>query len=141
MDSIFNEFYRSDERTGRLFGVFAFMGIFIACLGLFGLASFTAEQRTKEIGIRKVMGASIPNVLQLLSREFIKWVIIANIFAWPAGYFVMNWWLENFAYRISIGVDLFLIAGCTALVISLVTVSYQALKAALKNPAESLRFE
>jgi putative ABC transport system permease protein len=108
---------------------------------LFGLASFTAEQKTKEIGIRKVLGAPVSGIVLLLSKEFTKWVIAANLLAWPIAYFVMNKWLQNFAFRISIGIGSFLLAASLAFLIALITVSYQSLKAALANPIESLRYE
>jgi putative ABC transport system permease protein len=117
------------------------MAIIIACLGLFGLISFAAEQRTKEIGIRKVLGASVANLVSLLSRDFLKLVAMANVIAWPVAWFAMNKWLENFAYRIDINWWVFALAGGLALVIALATVSTQAIKAALANPVESLRYE
>jgi putative ABC transport system permease protein len=126
---------------GQIFISFTLMAIFISCLGLFGLASFTADQRTKEIGIRKVLGASVSNVVVLLSRDFTKWVILANVVAWPVAYLVMNKWLQNFAYRISLGVWMFILSGVIALIIALLTVSTKALKAAVANPADSLRYE
>jgi putative ABC transport system permease protein len=126
---------------GQIFTSFTLMAIFISCLGLFGLASFTADQRTKEIGIRKVLGASVSNVVVLLSRDFTKWVILANVVAWPVAYLVMNKWLQNFAYRISLGVWMFILSGVIALIIALLTVSTKALKAAVANPADSLRYE
>ncbi|GAI06002.1 unnamed protein product, partial [marine sediment metagenome] len=104
-------------------------------------ASFLTEQRTKEIGIRKVLGASESGIAVLLSKQFIKWVLIANIFAWPAAYFVMNKWLQSFAYRINIGVWMFVVSAVFAVGIALITVSYQAFKAARANPVDSLRFE
>jgi putative ABC transport system permease protein len=133
--------YRTEEQTGEIFSTFTLIGIFLACLGLYGLAAFTAEQRTKEIGIRKVLGASVPGVVSLLSREFAKWVLIANIIAWPVGYFFMNKWLENFAYRIDMGIGIFILSGLSALVISLLTVGFQTLKTATANPVDSLRYE
>jgi putative ABC transport system permease protein len=133
--------YRAEEQTGKIFGTFTLIGIFIACLGLYGLAAFTAEQRTKEIGIRKVLGASVPGVVSLLSREFAKWVLMANIIAWPAAYFFMKKWLENFAYRIDIGIGIFILSGLTALAISLLTVGFQTFKIAAANPVDSLRYE
>ena len=120
---------------------FTFLAIFIACLGLFGLASFTAEQRTKEIGVRKVLGASLGNVIVLLTKQFIWLVLIANLIAWPLAYWVMNNWLQNFAYRVDIGWQTFALAGVAALLITILTVSYQAIKAALTNPVEALRYE
>ncbi len=133
--------YKSEERLRHVFLTFTFLGIFIACLGLFGLAAFTAEQRTKEIGIRKVLGASVSNIMILLSREFARWVLLANIIAWPVAYFVMNRWLQNFAYRINIGWWVFITAALLALIIALFTVGFQAAKSALANPSESLRYE
>jgi putative ABC transport system permease protein len=141
VDEKFNEQYRNDRRFAALFSVFAGLAILIACLGLFGLASFSAQQRTKEIGIRKVLGASVSGIVALLSREFVKLVLVANIIAWPVAYFVMNKWLQDFAYRINIGWWIFALAGGLALLIALLTVSSQALKAALANPVEALRYE
>jgi putative ABC transport system permease protein len=141
LDDSLNGQYRAEERLGKIFTYFSILAIFIACLGLFGLASFTAEQKTKEIGIRKVLGAPVSEIVFLLSKEFTKWVIAANLLAWPIAYFVMNKWLQNFAFRISIGIGSFLLATSIALLIALITVSYQSLKAALANPIESLHYE
>jgi putative ABC transport system permease protein len=102
---------------------------------------YTAEQRTREIGVRKALGASVPNIVILLSKEFTKWVLISNLIAWPAAYFVMNQWLNNFSYRTNINLGMFLFSAALAFIIALVTVSYQAVKAAMANPADSLRFE
>lgn len=113
----------------------------VACLGLFGLASFSVEQRTKEIGIRKVLGASITNVLRLISKEFMVLVLLANVIAWPVAYFVMNKWLGEFAYRVQISLFIFLLSGGLALTIALLTVSWLSIKAATANPIESLRYE
>ena len=137
----FARLYASEERTGQIFTIFSVLAIFIASLGLLGLAAFTAEQRTKEIGIRKVLGASVPEIILLLTKEFTKWVLIANIIAWPAAYFFMNSWLEDFAYRISFNIWIFVLAGTSALLIAVITVSYQAIKAATANPVKSLRYE
>jgi putative ABC transport system permease protein len=137
----FARLYTSEQRTGSIFSVFSVLAIFIACLGLLGLAAYTAEQRTKEIGIRKVLGASVSEIIFMLTKEFTKWVLIANIIAWPIAYFFMNEWLENFAYRISLSIWVFVLAGISALLIAVLTVSYQAVKAALANPVESLRYE
>lgn len=137
----FNRAYTSIERMSRLANVFTFIAIFIACLGLFGLASFTAEQRSKEIGIRKVLGASMPGIVVLLSKEFTKWVLIANVIGWPLAYLFMNRWLQNFAYRVNIGIEIFILSGLAALTITLIAVSYQTIKAATANPADSLRYE
>ena len=137
----FNKLYQSEQKTGEIFTVFSVMAIFIACLGLFGLAAFTAERRTKEIGIRKVLGASIAGIVILLSKEFTKWVLIANLIAWPLAYYFMNSWLENFAYRITPGPAIFLYSAVIALFIALVTVSFQAVKVAVANPVNALRSE
>ena len=126
---------------GRVFGAFAILAIFIACLGLFGLTAFAAEQRTKEIGIRKVLGASDSKIFLLLSKEFVRWVLLANLIAWPISYFAMNKWLQNFAYRTHTGVVSFLLSGGTALLIAYLTVSYQSIKSARANPVDSLRYE
>jgi ABC-type antimicrobial peptide transport system permease subunit len=127
--------------TGRLADCFAFLAIFISCLGLLGLAMFTAEQKTKEIGIRKVLGASIPSLFVLLSREFLVFVIIAMLIASPIAWYAMEQWLEEYAYKINISWWMFVIAGFAALVIALLTVSFQAIRAAIANPATSLRSE
>jgi putative ABC transport system permease protein len=141
LDEEFNLQYRSEERLNRIFTQFTMIAIFIACLGLFGLASFTAEQRTKEIGIRKVLGASESGIVILLSREFTKWVGAAMILAWPIAYFVMSRWLQDFAYRTQISVWSFLFSAVASLLISLLTVGFQAIKAARANPVKSLRYE
>jgi len=133
--------YRYEERLGKLLNYFAVLAIFIACLGLFGLASFTTEQKTKEIGIRKVLGASIGKIVLMLSKEFMKWVFVANIITWPIAWFVMDNWLNDFAYPINIGLWIFLSAGVIALFIALMTVSFQAIRAATANPVEALRYE
>ncbi len=133
--------YIAETKFGEITTVFSLIAIIIACLGLFGLVSFITEQRTKEIGIRKVLGASVIEIITLLSTEFTKWVILANIIAWPVAYIVMNNWLQNFAYRISIGWTVFLMSGLIALLIAITTVSSQAIKAAISNPIKSLRYE
>ena len=140
-DEVFERAYFTEQRMGRIFGAFAILGIFIACLGLFGLTTLAAEQRTKEIGIRKVLGASDSKIFLLLSKEFIRWVLVANLIAWPLAYFAMNKWLQNFAYRIHIGIVAFLISGGTAFLIAYLTVSYQSIKSARANPVDSLRYE
>ena len=141
VDEKFDEQYRNDQRFAALFSVFAGLAISIACLGLFGLASFSARQRTKEIGIRKVLGASVTGITRLLSKDFLKLVFAANVMACPVAYYVMNNWLQDFAYRIDIGWWVFAFAGGVALLIALLTVSAQAIKAALANPVEALRYE
>ncbi|MFC2166162.1 ABC transporter permease, partial [Acidobacteriota bacterium] len=141
LDVAFNGQYGSEERLNNIFTYFTIIAIFIACLGLFGLASFTAEQRTKEIGIRKVLGASESGIVILLSKEFTKWVGVAMILAWPIAYFVMNRWLQDFAYRTNISAWSFLFSAVMVLAIALITVGFQAVKAARANPVESLRYE
>jgi putative ABC transport system permease protein len=140
-DAAFDEQYRADRRFARLFGAFTGVAIIIACLGLFGLASFTAEQRTKEIGVRKVLGATVGSVVRLLSKEFVILVGIAFLIATPVAYVYMKSWLGDFAYHITLGPGVFVLAGVIALFISLVTVSYQAISAALADPVKSLRYE
>ena len=133
--------YQQDERLGEIFRIASLLAIVIACLGLFGLAALAVARRTKEIGVRKVLGASAPSLALLLSKDFAKLVLVAFVLAAPAAYLWMNWWLQNFAYRISPDVGTFALAGLLALAIALLTVSYQALKAALANPVDSLRYE
>jgi predicted permease len=141
LDDAFEQQYRTDQRTGTIFQYFAILAIFISCLGIFGLAAFTAEQRTKEIGIRKVLGATISGIVSLISREFVMLLTLANLIAWPIAYFLMKRMLNNYAYRTSITVWIFLIAGALAYSIALLTVSYQAFKAARTDPARALRYE
>ena len=141
MDDLFNKTYATEEKTGKVLNLFAILTIFVGCLGLFGLVTFTAEQRTKEIGIRKVLGASVVQVTQMLSKEFIKLVLIASLVAFPVSWYAMNKWLESFAYRVSISWWVFVVAALAALFIALITVSFQAVKAALMNPVKSLRTE
>ncbi|MCW3118719.1 MAG: hypothetical protein JWM28_2801 [Chitinophagaceae bacterium] len=141
MDEEFEQMYKSDMKTSKLVGIFSGIAIFISCLGLFGLVSFVAEQKTKEIGIRKVLGATVANITTLLSKDFIKLVIIAFIMASPIAWWAMNKWLEAFAYRINISWWIFVSAGAAAIFIALLTVSSQAVKAAMANPAKSLRSE
>ncbi|MFX1708603.1 FtsX-like permease family protein [Chitinophaga sp. CC14] len=125
---------------GSLF-VFALFAIAIACLGLFGLASFTAAQRTKEIGIRKVLGASVAGIVKLLSRDFLALVVVAAVIAFPLAWWAMSSWLQHFAYRVPLNAWVFIVAGGGALLIALITVSFQAVKAALANPVNSLQAE
>ncbi len=140
-DEDIDRMYRSEKRTAKTITYFSVLAIFIACLGLFGLASFTAEQRTKEIGIRKVIGATVPNIITLLAKEFTRWVLVANIIAWPIAYYAMNKWLQEFAYRTNIGIWIFVVSAVMTLIIALFTVSYQAIRAALTNPVDSLKYE
>jgi putative ABC transport system permease protein len=133
--------YRAEVRWGKIVGYASILAIFIACLGLFGLATLTAAKRIKEIGIRKVLGASAVGLAGLLSKDFVKLVLAANLIAWPVAWHIMNKWLQNFAYRIDISWWVFVLAGGLALGIALLTVSTQAIKAALANPVEALRYE
>jgi putative ABC transport system permease protein len=128
-------------RMRTIFQYFSFISIMIACLGLFGLASISAEQRTKEIGIRKVLGASMSNVVLTLSKEFLAWVVLSNIVAIPIAWYFMSKWLQDFAYRIPISWWMFIFAGGLAFIVAFLTVGVQALKAATANPVESLRYE
>ena len=141
LDEDFDQMYRSEERLSKLLSYFAVMAVLIACLGLFGLASYTAEQRRSEIGIRKVLGASSTNITLLLCKEFLLLVVVASLIAWPIAWYVMNGWLDDFAYRIVLGMGIFVLSGVLALLIALLTVSFQAVKAALANPVESLKYE
>jgi putative ABC transport system permease protein len=141
LDDHFAELYRADNTVSEIVGILAGLAIFISCLGLFGLASFSVEQRVKEIGVRKVLGASVAEIVNLLSRDFVKLVLIAFAIAAPLAWFAMNKWLEDYAYRINIPVWVFGLAGVLAVGIALLTVSFQSIKAALKNPVKSLRSE
>lgn len=141
MSDSFNEMYRSELRAGTLAIVFAILAVFIACLGLFGLVTYMAEQRTKEIGIRKVLGASVSNVVTMLSKDFLILVAIASVLAFPLAWWAMHKWLQDFEYRINISMWVFVVAGVIALLIALLTISYQAIKAAISNPVKSLRTE
>ncbi len=141
LDESFDSLYRSEQRFREIFFYFCCLALFIALLGLFGLASCSVEQRTKEIGVRKVLGATAMGITSLLSKDFLKLVIVANIISWPISWFAMNHWLQGFAYRIEIGWWAFLLAGGLALLIALLTVSTQAIRVAVANPVESLRYE
>ena len=141
LDDQFNQMYQSEQKLGQILMYSNLLAIFIACLGIFGLATYTAERRTKEIGIRKVLGASVSGIISLLSWNFTKWVLIANIIAWPIAYFGMTKWLQNFTYRINLEWWTFVLAGFLTLLIALMTVTYHSIKAALANPVKSLRYE
>jgi ABC-type antimicrobial peptide transport system permease subunit len=141
VDEALTEQYAGWSKVSTLLRSFAILAILIACLGLFGLASFSAEQRTKEIGVRKVLGATVGNLIILMSKDFTKWVLIANLIAWPLAYYLMNAWMADLAYRIDIGFGVFLLTGLVTLVIALLTVSYQSVKAALTNPVDSIKYE
>jgi putative ABC transport system permease protein len=141
MDNDFDKLYHAEQQTGQIFITFAVFAILIACLGLFGLVTYAAEQRTKEIGIRKVLGARVSGIVGLLSRDFTMLVGIAALIAFPAAWWAMYKWLETFAYRTEISWWIFLVAGAVALAIALLTVSIQTVRAALANPVKSLRSE
>ena len=140
-DQDFDQLYRTEQRMGRLFSYFTVLALLISCLGLLSLASFVTEQRTKEIGVRKVLGASVPGIIYLLSREFTQWVVLANVLAWPVSYLAMKQWLQNFAYRTDMVLWPFVVSACFTVGIALITVGYQSIRAALINPAESLKYE
>ncbi len=141
LDEQFNQAYLAEQKTGVILGIFTGLTIFIACLGLFGLATFTAEQRIKEIGVRKVLGANVSQIVVLLSIDFVKLILIACLIAFPLGYWGMDKWLQDFAYRVDINWPVFVLAGLGAIGIALLTISYQAIKAALMNPIKSLKTE
>ncbi len=141
LDEAFNNLYKSEQRTGFLYELFAAIAVFISCLGLLGLAAFTAQVRTREIGIRKVLGASVPAIIRLLAGDFIQLVLIAIVIATPVAWYVMNKWLQDFAYKINIGWAVFVLAGIIAILIALFTISFQSIKAAIANPVKSLRTE
>jgi putative ABC transport system permease protein len=141
LDESIDAKYKSEQKIGHIFDYFTLIAVFIACLGLLGLSSFTTERRTKEIGIRKTLGASASIIFALLSKDFVKWILAANILAWPVAYFAMTRWLQNYAYRIEIGIWMFFLSGLIALVIAMVTMSYAVIKAARANPVDSLRYE
>src|SRR6185312_4278179 len=140
-DEEYQKLYNNEQVVGKLSKAFAFLGIFISCLGLLGLAMFTAEQRIKEIGIRKVLGASVGSLFTLLSKEFLLLVLIALVIATPVAWWAMSKWLQNYQYHIPIAWWIFVLAGVIAILITLVTVSFQSIKAALMNPIKSLRSE
>lgn len=141
LDEEFQRVYQEERKFGKVIFYLALLAIFIACLGLFGLASFSTRQRTKEIGIRKIIGATVPGITRLLTSEFLKLTIIATIFAWPIAYILMTQWLQNFPYRVNIHFWVFLASGAAAVLFTLATVSYQAIKTAVANPVEALRYE
>ena len=136
-----DKFYSAEEKFGESFNVFTIIALSIACLGLMGLASFVLEQKKKEISIRKVLGADFRSIMILLARTFIKCIVVAAVIACPIGYFVMNRWLENFAYRTTFGIEIFILSGLLALILALITISYQSFKAAVANPVDALKYE
>lgn len=137
----YRDLYQAEQKQSQLFTTFAGLAIFIASLGLFGLATFNTMQRVKEIGIRKVLGASVISIVQLLSREIILLIVLANIIAWPVAWYFMDQWLASFAYHIDINIWLYILAAVAAILIALITVSTQTIKAAIRNPANTLRYE
>jgi putative ABC transport system permease protein len=141
LDDVFDDLYKSERRLGQTFGYFTLLAVLIASLGLFGLAAYATERRSKEIGIRKVLGASVADLVTLLSREFVLLVAAAFVVAVPVAYFTMRRWLDGFAYRMDLGVDVFLIAGVLAMTVAIVTVIYQAIRTAIADPVDSLRYE
>ena len=141
LDDHFKEIYKTDSQISQMLAIMAGLAILISCLGLFGLASFSAEKRTKEIGIRKILGASVKDVVFLLSKHFIGLVLIANLIAWPLAWLVLNRWIQEYAYRVAISWWVFVLAGFVALIIAVLTVSFHAINAALSNPVKALRTE
>jgi putative ABC transport system permease protein len=141
LDEQYDNLYKADARVGKLTGLFTGLALFISCLGLFGLAAFAAVQRTKEIGIRKVLGASVAGITALLTSDFIKLIGVAIVVASPLAYYFMQQWLKDFAYRIQVGWQFFALAGALALVVTFVTVGWQAVKAAVMDPVKALRSE
>ena len=141
LDEDYEKMYRKEHKLSSVFQFFTFFAIFVSCLGLFGLVTFSIEQRTKEVGIRKVLGASASGIMWLVSKDFAKWILIANIFSWPLAYLALNLWLQSFAYRSPIHFWIFFLAGGLALIIALLTVSFQSVKAAMSNPVTALRYE
>lgn len=141
LDTTYEETYRSEMVMGRLANAFAFVAILISCLGLFGLSSYMAEQRRKEIGVRKVLGGTVAGLVMLLSQDFTRLVLVAFVLAVPVAYFAVDAWLDKFEYHVAIGAGIFVVAGVATLVIALVTVSYQAIRAAVADPVRSLRYE
>jgi len=141
LDESYNTLYRNEEREGKIMKSFTIFAIFISCLGLFGLAAFSAQKRTKEIGIRKAMGASVKSIILMLSKEMTKWIFISNLISWPIAYYYMNNWLNNYPYHYELNIWIFVIAGVAAFILSLVTVIFQAIVASTRNPVDSLRYE
>ena len=141
LDAAIDNQYQFEKRVKTIFNYFTILALFVSILGLFGLTLFSTERRTKEIGIRKTLGASVAAIVYTLSKEFTKWILLANLVAWPIAWYAMNKWLQNFAYRIEMSGWMFVLAGGVALVIALLTVSWQAARAALANPVEALRYE
>jgi putative ABC transport system permease protein len=141
LDENIDRFYQKERQINSLITTFTVLAVFISCLGLFGLSLFMVEQRTKEIGIRKTLGASVSHLVGLMSKDFLLLVVVANVISWPVSYFIMNKWLQNFVYRINFELWVFALAAALALFIALLTIAYQTFKAATANPVDSLRYE
>jgi putative ABC transport system permease protein len=141
LDESFNSMYQAEQQVGRVAIAFAIIAVIIACLGLFGLATYMAEQRTKEIGVRKVLGATVNNIVIMLSRDFLVLIVIATLIAFPVAWWAMYKWLQDFEYRIGVGWWIFIISGLIAILVALFTISFQAIRAAVSNPVKSLRTE
>jgi putative ABC transport system permease protein len=141
LEDEFNKLYKTEIRMGQLFGIFGSVTILISCIGLFGLVSYSIEMKIKEIGIRKVFGATVPGLVFAFSKEFTSAVLWANLFTWPVVYLVMDRWLQNYAYRITMGPDVFILAALVTQFVALVTVSFKSIKAASTNPVEPLKYE
>ncbi|MEQ9209801.1 MAG: FtsX-like permease family protein, partial [Pseudomonadales bacterium] len=141
LDQAFGKMYDSEQRLGKIFAVVAGLAILVASVGLFALTSFTAEQRNKEIGIRKVLGASVSSIVMLLSKEFGKLIIIAFILSVPVAWYAVNWWLEGYMYKVEVGVIVYLLAGLASFLIAWLTMGFQSMKAASSNPIDALRSE
>ena len=141
MDETYGKMYLGEEKLSRLLWIFTVMAILIGCMGLFALAAFSAEQRIKEIGIRKVLGASVVNLTTLLAKNFLRLVLLASLLAFPVAWWAMHNWLQDFPYRVNISFWVFVVTGLASLLIALITVSFQAVKAAMSNPVKNLRTE
>ena len=141
LDQTIENFYKQEDQLSQLYKIFAGIAIFISCLGLYGLVSFMAVQRTKEVGIRKVLGASARNIIYLLSKEFTVLIIIAFVISAPIAYYIMHQWLQNYTYRIPLGASIFILAIVSSILIAWITVAHRAIKAAMANPVKSLRTE
>lgn len=141
LNQSFEKYYQAERTIGKLLSVFTLMAILISCIGVLGLVSFTAEQKSKEIGIRKVLGASVASIILILSKEFIKWVVISNIIVWPIAYYLLNQWLQDYAYRIDFNYYILGITLLISVIITILTVGYHTMRAAFANPVESLRYE
>ncbi len=141
LDEYYDSLHKAEKQTGQISLIFSLLAILIACMGLYGLAAFTAQQKTREIGIRKVLGASLKGLIMLLMHQFVRWVLLANIIAWPIAWYVMQKWLQNYAYSIKLNPAFFIFTGIITLLIAALTVLFQSIKAATSNPVEALKYE